>query len=195
MLHAYDADGKSPLDLRLTRDTLTLTLTLTLTQVRVLSTTRGTTATRRHACVYMHMRIHAHAGKSPLDYARYYCHKEAAEYLRGLMGGGLTRCMCTHVYVRTYTYIRTHAYMHACMLHACVCACRVQAPCMRTRAYIHAYTCTCRWEEQRLVGCATRMQALRRGVSSRKEVIFLRAARKERVALSQAQQEAAGAFM
>ena len=30
-------------------------------------------------------------GKSPLDYAVYFCHKEASEFLRELQGGKLTR--------------------------------------------------------------------------------------------------------
>ena len=65
-------------------------------------------------------------GKSPLDYAVYFCHKDASEFLRSLQGGSLTR-----------------------------------------------------WEQHRLLVAATKMQALRRGVSCRKEALALRAMRKE----------------
>ena len=61
-------------------------------------------------------------GRSPLDYATYYCHKLAEEFLRGLHGGRLTR-----------------------------------------------------YEESRLVAASVKMQAIRRGVSGRKEVAALRA--------------------
>ena len=63
-------------------------------------------------------------GKSPLDYAVYFCHKDAAEYLRKLNGNKLTR-----------------------------------------------------WEEKRLLTTATKMQALRRGNSARKEVLALKVLR------------------